>query len=126
MASQMDVHVVSALLGAFNGATEVPLFYLPAVGGGITLLDVRFVGTAAGTVVGGQLVTMTNAGTPVLAGTVGSFAGTVVVASGVPAALTLSSAFVEGGQWVGFDQASGTVAAGAHISIAYVMGKAAA
>src|SRR5665648_282721 len=125
MASQCHVHLISAHLGAFSGATEVPLVYLPAVGGGITILDVKMVGTAAGTVIGGQLVTMTNAGTPVLAGTVGSFAGTVVVASGVPASLTLASAFVDDGQWIGFDQTSGTVAAGAFISIAYVTGKAA-
>lgn len=126
MASQMDVHLVSAQLGAFSGATEIPLVYLPEKGGGITILDVRLVGPSAGTVIGGQIVTMTNAGTPVLAGTVGAFAGTVVVAGSVPASLVLSSAFVDDGQWIGFDQTSGTVPAGTHISIAYVTGKAAA
>lgn len=125
MANQMDVHIVSAPLGAFNGATELPLVYIPAKGGGITILDAQLVGTAAGTVIGGQLVTMTDAGTPAIAGTIGAFAGTVVAAAGVPAELTISTAFVDDGQWIGFDQTSGTVAAGAFINIAYVTGKAA-
>lgn len=125
MANQMDVHIVSAPLGAFNGATELPLVYIPAKGGGITILDAQLVGTAAGTVIGGQLVTMTDAGTPAISGTIGAFAGTVVAAAGVPAELTISTAFVDDGQWIGFDQTSGTVAAGAFINIAYVTGKAA-
>ncbi len=125
MANQMDVHIVSAPLGAFNGATELPLVYIPAKGGGITILDAQLVGTAAGTVIGGQLVTMTDAGTPAINGTIGAFAGTVVAAAGVPAELTIATAFVDDGQWIGFDQTSGTVAAGAFINIAYVTGKAA-
>jgi len=125
MANQMDVHIVSAPLGAFNGATELPLVYIPAKGGGITILDAQLVGTAAGTVIGGQLVTMTDAGTPAIAGTIGAFASTVVAAAGVPAELTIATAFVDDGQWIGFDQTSGTVAAGAFINIAYVTGKAA-
>lgn len=125
MAEQMDVHIVSAPLGAFNGATELPLVYIPAKGGGITILDAQLVGTAAGTVIGGLLVTMTDAGTPAINGTIGAFAGTVVAAAGVPAELTIATAFVDDGQWIGFDQTSGTVAAGAFINIAYVTGKAA-
>ncbi len=125
MASQMDVHIVTVPIPAFNGATEFPLIYVPAKGGGITILDARLVGAGAGTVVGGQLVTMTSAGTPAIAGTVGAFAGTVIPATDAPAALTISSAFVDDGQWIGFDQTSGTVAAGAFINIAYVTGKAA-
>ena len=90
MANQMDVHIVSAPLGAFKGATELPLVYVPAKGGGITILDAQLVGTADGTVIGGQLVTMTDAGTPAIAGTIGAFAGTVVAAAGVPAELTIA------------------------------------
>lgn len=125
MANQMDVHIVSAPLGAFNGATELPLVYIPAKGGGVTILDAQLVGTAAGTVIGGKLVTMTDAGTPAISGTIGAFAGTVVAAAGVPAELTIATAFIDDGQWIGFDQTSGTVAAGAFINIAYVTGKAA-
>ena len=124
MANSFDVHIINLPLGAFSGATELPLAYLPAGGGGITILGGYLVGTAAGTVIGGKLVTMTAAGTPAIAGTVGTFAGTVVAAAGVPAALTVATAFVDDGQWLGFDQTSGTVAAGAFISISYVTGKA--
>ena len=123
MAGFGDVHVMTLPLGAFNGATELPLAKVPDGFGGITVLEAHLVGTAAGTVVGGLLVTMTDAGTPVINGTIGAFAGTVVAAAGVPFAATLSAPFVAGDYWIGFDQTSGTVAAGAFISLSYVMGK---
>ncbi len=125
MANQFDVHVVTAHLGEYKGATELPLVYVPAKGGGITILDAQLVGTAAGTVIGGLLVKMTDAGTPAISGTIGAFAGTVVTAAGVPAELTIATAFVDDGNWIGFDQTSGTVPAGTFINIAYVTGKAA-
>lgn len=125
MASQMDVHIVSVPLAAYNGSTEVPLFYIPAKGGGITILDVQLVGAGAGTVIGGLLVTMTDAGTPVLSGTIGAFAGTIIPAAATPNELTIATPFVDDGQWIGFDQTSGTIAAGAFLNIAYVTGKAA-
>lgn len=125
MANQMDVHIVTAHLGEYKGSTELPLVYVPAKGGGITILDAQLVGTAAGTVIGGLLVKMTDAGTPAISGTIGAFAGTVVTAAGVPAELTIANAFVDDGNWIGFDQTSGTVPAGTFINIAYVTGKAA-
>jgi len=39
--------------------------------------------------------------------------------------LTIATAFVDDGNWIGFDQTSGTVPAGTFINIAYVTGKAA-
>lgn len=122
MASQFDVHVVNLPVGAFNGATEVPLIQIPASGGGVTVLQAHLIG-ADGTAIGGKVVTLSNAGTPALNGTVGAFAGTVVTAFATPAALTVSSAFVAAGYWLGYDQTSGTVPAGSYISLAYVMGK---
>ena len=41
----------------------------------------------------------------------------------VPAALTISDAYVAGGEWIGFDQTSGTITAGTFVSLSYVMGK---
>src|SRR5262249_15483396 len=73
-------------LAAFNGATEVPLAHLPTDLGGITILEAWLVGPSAGTAIGGQLVKMSDVatgGTPVINGTVGSFAGTIVTATGV-------------------------------------------
>lgn len=118
-----DVKVVTASLGAFNGATEVPLVKVPTGFGGLTILEANLVGPSAGTAIGGLLVTMTDAGTPAINGTIGTFAGTVVTAAGVPAELTISDAYVAAGEWIGFDQTSGTVPAGTFISISYVMGK---
>lgn len=118
-----NVHVTTLHLGAFQGATEVPLAKLPSIGGGITVLSAHLVAPSAGTAVGGKLVTMSDAGTPVINGTIGTFAGTVVTAAGAVAALTVTNAYVSGGYWIGYDQTSGTVPAGTFISLAYTMGK---
>jgi hypothetical protein len=122
MANQLDVHVATLALGAYNGSTELPLMYVPANGGGITVLSAKITG-GAGTAIGGLLVTMSDAGTPALSGTVGSFAGTIVTAAGVVFSATISTAYVSGGTWIGFDQTSGTVPAGTFITLSYVMGK---
>lgn len=122
MAGQFDVNIVDLQIGAFSGATEIPLVQIPASGGGVTVIQAHLM-AGAGTAIGGKLVTMSNAGTPVLNGTIGAFGGTVVTVAGVPAPLTISGAFVAGGYWIGFDQTSGTVPAGAHVALAYVMGK---
>lgn len=123
MSSQLDVHIATLSLGAYNGATHLPLAYVDSTGGGITVLSAYLVGPSAGTAIGGLLVTTNNAGTPAINGTVGTFAGTVVTAAGVPAALTVTTPYVAGGYWLGFDQTSGTVPAGTFIVVNYVMGK---
>lgn len=124
--SNFNVQIATLSLGAFNGATELPLANLPSEGGGITVLEAWLHGPSAGTVVTGRVVTfgaVATGGTPAINGTVGAFAGTIVTAAGVVHKATLSSAFVAGGYWIGFDQASGTVPAGTFLSVAYVMGK---
>jgi len=123
MAGQFDVHIATLALGGYNGATHVPLAKLPASGGGITVLEAHLVGPAAGTAIGGLLVTCTDAGTPAINGTIGAFAGTVVTAAGVAFAATLSAPYVAADYWIGFDQTSGTVPAGTFISLSYIVGK---
>lgn len=122
MADTFDVHMLNLPLGAFSGATEIPLVQLPSGGGGATILSASLLG-GAGTAIGGKLVTMSNQGTPAINGTIGAFAGTVVTAAGVPGALTISDGYVAEGEWIGYDQTSGTVPAGSHIALSYVMGK---
>ncbi len=119
MADVFDVHILTIPL-ALTGATEIPLVKLPSGGGGITVLSVNLLG-ASGTAVGGKLVTMSNAGTPAVNGTIGTFAGTVAASPTVPAALTISDAYVAEGEWIGYDQTGGTVAT-AHLALSYVMG----
>jgi hypothetical protein len=121
MASQFDVNI-ALLPVVLTAGVEIPIMHVPASGGGISVLEAKFIN--AGTAVGGLLVTMTNVGTPAINGTIGAFAATVTASSTVPAALTLSDGFVEAGEWIGYDQTSGTVPAGSFISLAYVMGKA--
>lgn len=120
-----DVHIATLSLGSYNGDTHLPLVKVPNGYGGITVLEAHLVGPVGGTAIGGLLVTCTDAGTPAVNGTIGSFAGTVVTAAGVPNALTVSSAYVADDYWIGFDQTSGTVPAGTFIVMSYVTGKAA-
>ena len=120
-----DVHIATLSLCSHNGATHLPLVKVPNGYGGITVLEAHLVAPVGGTAIGGQLVTCTDAGTPAVNGTIGSFAGTVVTAAGVPSALTVSSAYVADDYWIGFDQTSGTVPAGTFIVMSYVTGKAA-
>lgn len=123
MANTFDVKIMTLPLGAFSGATELPLAFLPSGGGGITVLSAHLAG-GVGSVLGAELITMTDVGTPAISGTIGAFAGTVVQAAGVPAELTIATAFVDDGYWIGYDQDSGTVPAGSFVTLAYVTGKA--
>ena len=124
MASQFDVHILT-LPVVLTGATQVPIVHLPSGGGGITILDAKMIN--AGTAVGPLLVTMSNAGTPELNGTIGYFAaaaaGTITESATIPAALTMVDEFVDAGEWIGYDQTSGTVPAGSFVSLSYIMGK---
>ena len=120
-----DVHIATLSLCSYNGDTHLPLVEVPNGYGGITVLEAHLVAPGVGTAIGGLLVTCTDDGTPALNGTIGSFAGTVITAAGVPAALTISTAYVADDYWIGYDQTSGTVPAGTFIVMSYVMGKAA-
>lgn len=122
MANTADVHVINLPLGAYNGATHVPLARFPNYGGAVTILEAALVGPAAGTAIGGLLVTLADEGTPSINGTIGSLDGTVVTAAGVRHNFTLSDATMDDGRWIGFDQTSGTVPAGTFISLSYVTG----
>jgi hypothetical protein len=123
MAEHGDFHITTFNIGAQSGATELPWMKVPSGYGGITVLSAHISGTAAGTVVGAKLVTMTDAGTPAINGTVGSFAGTCVTAAGVVFALTVSSGYVAEDYWIGYDMTSGTVPAGTFVNLAYTVGK---
>lgn len=120
MGESFDVKTVTVPL-SLTGATEIPLFQVYSGGGGITILQAHVLGSS-GTSVGGKLVSMSNAATPAINGTIGTFAGTVTASATVPGACTLSSAFVADGYWVGFDQTSGTITT-AHLTLNFVLGK---
>lgn len=129
MSGALDVNVVTLpFVAAYNGSTEVALMQVPVAGGGITVVDAHLVGSGAGTAVGGLLVkfgTISAAGTVALNGTIGAFATPAVTAAGVGHRLAISNSFVAGGEWIGFDQTSGTIPAGSFITLGYVMGRGA-
>lgn len=118
-----DVKIITVDIGDFTGSTLQPVIYLPAVGGGITIKDVQVVGDGAGTSVGLILTRATDVGTPAVAGTLATFAGTIVYAQGVVFEATVGTAFVDDGQWLAVDQASGTAPGNTILNIAYVDGK---
>lgn len=119
MASQMDVKIVSTEIGALSNANRV-IAYLPAAGGGITVLGAHAAMAAAATT-GLYLVDMGTAGTSI-AGTIASFGGTFAV--NTPRAGSLVTAFVDAGHYIGVKEDNvGAANAVTNVSFAYVMGK---
>lgn len=126
MSDIMDVNQLNLHVGNFIGAGPWPLVHVPKLGGGITVVDVQAVGSAAGTAIGLLLITMTDVatgGTPALAGTVATFGGTIIPAAGVVFTGTINNAYVTPPCWLGVAQTSGTVPAGTEITVNYLMGK---
>lgn len=50
-------------------------------------------------------------------------AGTITESATIPVNYVISDGWVDGGEWIGFDQASGTVPAGSFFTVAYLTGK---
>ena len=118
-----ELHTITVDMGAFTGATTHPLVYIPDISGAIRLLDVQVSGIGAGTSIGLILTSLSDLGTPAVAGTHASFAGTVVYAEGVVFEATVSSAIVQPGQWIGVDQTSGTCPATTLLTLNYLIGQ---
>ena len=118
-----ELHTVCANIGAYTGATLHPIFYIPSTAGDITIVDAQVTGIGAGTSITLILASATDVGTPVINGTIGAFAGTVVYAEGVVFENTISSGAVSTGQWLCVKQASGTAPASTWLSISYFMGR---
>lgn len=119
MASNFDVHIVSTEIGALSNANRV-IAYLPADGGGVTVLAAHAAMAAAATT-SLYLVDMGAAGTAI-AGTIASFGGTF--AANTPRAGSLVTAFVEGGRYIGVKEDNvGAANAVTNVSFAYVVGK---
>ena len=124
--SAYDVKTVVLPVGAFIGATIQPKLFFDAEGGDITILDAQVVGAGDGTSVGLVLVTATDVGTPAVSGTIGTFAGTIVLAEGVVFEATVGTASVDvgtGGVWLAVDQTSGTCPANTLLTVNYLRGK---
>lgn len=118
-----EVKTLTVDLGNYTGNNARPLWKLDDGYGGVTILGATLIGSAAGTSVTGQLVTLSDQGTPAINGTIGAFAGTVVFAEGVTADCTISTAWVDDGRWIGYDQASGTAGAHTWLNVRYLSGR---
>lgn len=137
MSESFNVQTVSLTHGAFSGATEIPLWRVPAAGGGITVLEAvayqngtNGSAATAGTAIGLKLITFGTVGTPgtagtvpVLNGTIGNFPGTVYFGAGTIHTCTIGTPYVGPGYFVGIDETAGTIAAGVTVQISYVMGR---
>lgn len=127
MAGQFDVHTVTASVNTLGAGGTQPLFYIPDYGGLVTVLGAKITGTTVGTPVGLRLITMSDVGTPALAGTVckwgGTFtAGTITMGSGIVFDATMVTAQVQPGQWIGIGNVSGTTPAACQVTVSYVTG----
>lgn len=92
----MNINSILINLSGMPAGTHI-LWRAPtdAYGGGVTILSGAVSG--AGTCIV-SLYTGSNAGTPAINGTIGSMGGTL--SAGVPAPLTVSDGWVDGGEWV--------------------------
>lgn len=118
-----EVKMLTVDIGNYTGSAVRPLWYLPDGYGGITVLGAHLVGDGAGTSITGQLITLADAGTPTVNGTIGAFSGTVVYVESARSAVTVSTAWVDDGRWIGFSQASGTAPTHTWLNVYYVDGR---
>ena len=128
-----EVHVVSVPIpdpGADN--KQLYLFKAPddAYGGGITIVDAfaqNNANTGSGTTFTYQLLKYSSAGTPALNGTISAVIGgtTAPWVANVPKEFTISTPFVDAGEWVVLDYQEITAGSPtiSHVNIHYVMGK---
>lgn len=130
MSSSFDVkHVAVQLSGSADyWALRAPT---DALGGGLSIVSASVIngattsGTATVTV---ALTKYSAAGTPALNGTIAAAVGGTAshFTSGVPKDMTISSPFVDAGEWVRVEVTSvdaGTVTAPASVHISYVQGR---
>lgn len=126
MSDTFNVNTVTADYAAMTGSTAKPLIWLPPDGGAVIITAAKVIGSAAGTSIGLKLIKMSSAGTPAASGTIGTAAGTVVYAAGVPASITVSTPVVDPsttGCWLGVSQTGGTAPVNTILTLAYQMGR---
>jgi hypothetical protein len=122
MAGFGDVNIVSNNVGALTNDFR-PMFKIPTGYGGATFLNAHVTGEGSGTSYL-QLVDLGTAGTAI-GGTIAKSGTATVSVAGIPAELTLVTAFVDEGHWVGARENNvGATNAITIFSCAYIMGKA--
>ena len=124
MSESLDVKIVTAYPGAVSN-TKVPLFRVPAYGGGVTVLDCAVVVRAAGTSTFNLVILGTGStATAAASGTIASPTGGtgLVLADKTVTPFTVSTPYVAAGSWVGFEETNvGSITPA--ISLSFTMGK---
>lgn len=124
MSESMDVKIVTAYPGAVSN-TKVPLFRVPAYGGGVTVLDCAVTTRAAGTSTFNLVILGTGStATATASGTIASPTGGtgLVLADKTVTVFTVSTPYVAAGSWIGFEELNvGSITPS--ISLSYTMGK---
>jgi hypothetical protein len=130
MSDTLDIKCLTYTIGTTaTAAGTVPIMYIPAAYGAITLLSANLCPlVAAGTVPTLQIAKLTNAATPVMAasgtlGTLPAAAGTLT--AGVLGSITLATTLVSPGTagcWLGM-VITGTIIAHTMLSINYTQGR---
>lgn len=128
-----NINIVTVALGDPGGDNkQLFAFRAPsdALGGGITILAADVVNganTGAGTSFGLALLKYSSAGTPALNGTIAvEIGGTASpFTASVPKAFTISSGFVDAGEWVvaQYEEYTNGNPTNGFLTIHYVMGK---
>lgn len=116
----MNINLFSDNIGALNNGLRT-LVKVPTGYGGVSVVSANVVQHGAGTVAL-NLVNLGSAGTAV-SGTIATLGSSVYV-SGVPKAFTVTTPFVDEGEWIGVEETNvGTGNAITRVSIAYLTGK---
>ena len=113
-----DIQIVTFSLDALNNGNRLG-FQVPTSYGGINIQSaaLHVEGTANVT-----LITMTNAGTPAVSGTIAAAVGGTATA-GVPYAFTITDGGVDGGEWVAAQENNIGTPTRAHVTVSYTMGR---
>ena len=128
MSDTLDIKtVVYTLATTATAAGTVPIMYVPAAYGAITVLSAYLTPlTAGGTIASLQINKMTNVSTPVVSGTLGTLpAAAGTLAAGVLGSVTISTGLVSPGTagcWVGA-VITGTIISHTALSINYTQGR---
>jgi hypothetical protein len=144
MSESFNVQTVTIAFGPVVGAQDVPLFRVPTVGGGITVVDGLLTinntgGTTAaalfGTAVAARVVThgtlagvangTAGSAVPAVDGTVGYFGalGSINLGAGTVHTLLAGTPYIGPGKFVNYAHTAGTLLGGFTVQISYVMGK---
>lgn len=117
--SEKAVFSVTVPVAAIAGTVTQPLFHVPTGHGGITLTKAYILSSAAAT---SELTLVSGTGVGTISTAIGTLNATLV--ANIQQAITISTAYVASGSWVGIKtNAGGSLATTNFVILEYVFGK---